>query len=167
CPTIPMIKLADVTAETYPLETKLYYECDKGYRRIKGQYPGIQCQNIDQVASWVYQKFECIDENLLLSMAPTTMLNFTQMPERKKQSPAPQKQEKLPEFDQKGFCGPPKTIPHASLSLRKEYHVGQVLHFRCQSGYTKQSPTSGTSTCKKENGKIIWTQLNMRCTNGS
>ncbi|KFR00957.1 hypothetical protein N306_04812, partial [Opisthocomus hoazin] len=65
------------------------------------------------------------------------------------------------------FCGPPKTIPHASLSLDKRYRVGQVLHFKCQSGYDKRSPTSGTSTCKKVNGKVIWTPLDIRCANDS
>ncbi|KFV09545.1 hypothetical protein N340_13148, partial [Tauraco erythrolophus] len=65
------------------------------------------------------------------------------------------------------FCGPPKIIPHASLSPNKQYYVGQVLHFKCQSGYDKRLPTSGTRVCKKVNGKIIWTSLDMRCTNGS
>lgn len=65
------------------------------------------------------------------------------------------------------FCGPPKTIPHASLSWREQYYVGQVLHFKCQSGYDKRPPTSGTSTCMKLNGKITWTPLAMRCTNDS
>ncbi|KGL91630.1 hypothetical protein N301_07955, partial [Charadrius vociferus] len=65
------------------------------------------------------------------------------------------------------FCGPPRTIPHASLSLNKQYYVGQVLHFKCQSGYDKRSPISGTRTCKKVNGKIIWTHLDMQCTNDS
>ncbi|KFQ85935.1 hypothetical protein N337_08494, partial [Phoenicopterus ruber ruber] len=65
------------------------------------------------------------------------------------------------------FCGPPKTIPHASLSPDKQYYVGQVLHFKCQSGYDKRPPTSGTRRCKKVNDKIIWTPLDMRCTNDS
>ncbi|KFP00348.1 hypothetical protein N300_00520, partial [Calypte anna] len=65
------------------------------------------------------------------------------------------------------FCGPPKPVPHASLSLNKQYYVGQVLHFKCQKGYDKQPPTSGTRTCKKVNGKIIWTSFDMRCTNDS
>lgn len=65
------------------------------------------------------------------------------------------------------FCGPPKTIPHASLSLKGQYYVGQVLHFKCQRGYDKQTPTSGTSTCMKVNGEITWTPLAMQCTNDS
>ncbi|KFQ77900.1 hypothetical protein N335_05045, partial [Phaethon lepturus] len=65
------------------------------------------------------------------------------------------------------FCGPPKTIPHASLSLNKRYYTGQVLHFKCQSGFDKQPPTSGTRTCKKVNGQIVWTALDMQCTNDS
>ncbi|KAM6383767.1 interleukin-2 receptor subunit alpha-like isoform 2-T3 [Alca torda] len=126
CPALPRTKFADVTAETYPVGTRLHYECDNGYRRRGGQKPGIQCQSTQQVASWVYREFECID-----------------------------------------FCGPPKTIPHASLILAKQYYVGQVLHFKCQSGYDKRFPTSGNRTCKKVNGKIIWTPLDMRCTNDS
>ncbi|NXN64821.1 IL2RA protein, partial [Himantopus himantopus] len=167
CPAPPKTKFADATAETYPLGTKLYYECDRGYTRRVGHYPGIWCQSIQQVASWVYKKFECIDEKILFSTAPTMELDLTQKPERITQSPAPQKQENLSEFNQKDFCGPPKTIPHASLSLNKQYYVGQVLHFKCQSGYDKRSPISGTSTCKKVNGKIIWTSLDMQCTNDS
>ncbi|KFQ45327.1 hypothetical protein N333_10700, partial [Nestor notabilis] len=65
------------------------------------------------------------------------------------------------------FCGPPKTIPHAFLSLSKQFYVGQVLHFKCQSGYDKQPPTSGTRECKKVNGKIDWTPLDLQCTNDS
>lgn len=42
------------------------------------------------------------DEKKLLSTAPTMELDFTQKPERKTQSPAPQKQENLSEFGQKG-----------------------------------------------------------------
>ncbi|NXQ96156.1 IL2RA protein, partial [Sagittarius serpentarius] len=162
CPTLPRTKFTDVTADTYPLGTKLYYECDSGYMRRSGQYSGILCQSIQQVASWVYKEFECIDKKILLSTAPTM-----EKPERKTQSPAPQKRENHSEFDQKDFCGSPKTIPHASLSPSKQYYVGQVLHFKCQSGYDKQPPTSGTRTCKKVNGKIIWTPLNMRCSNDS
>ncbi|NWQ91797.1 IL2RA protein, partial [Burhinus bistriatus] len=167
CPAVPRTEFADVTAEMYPVGTKLYYECDNGYMRRGGQYPGIQCQSTQQVASWLYKEFECIDKKILLSMAPTMDLDVTQKPERKPQSPAPQKRENLSEFDQKDFCGPPKTIPHASLSMKKQYYVGQVLHFKCQSGYDKRSPTSGTRMCKKVNGKIIWTPLNLRCTNDS
>lgn len=69
--------------------------------------------------------------------------------------------------DPTDFCGPPKTVPHASLILNKHYYVGQELHFKCQSGYDKRPPTSGTRWCKKVNGKIIWTHLDMRCTNDS
>ncbi|NXX62539.1 IL2RA protein, partial [Scopus umbretta] len=167
CPELPRTEFADVTAETYPLGTKLYYECDSGYTRRSGQYLGISCQSIQQVASWVYKEFECIDEKTLLSMAPMIELDFTQKPERKTQSPAPQKQENLSEFDQKDFCGPPKTVPHASLSLTKQYYMGQVLHFKCQRGYDKRHPISGTRRCEKVNGKIIWTRLDMRCTNDS
>ncbi|NXS46286.1 IL2RA protein, partial [Balaeniceps rex] len=167
CPALPGIKFADVTAETYPLGTKLYYECDSGYTRRSGQYTGIRCRSTEQVASWVYKEFECIDEKTLLSTAPTIELDFTQKPERKIQSPAPQKQENLLEFDQKHFCGPPKTIPHASLSLNKQLYVGQVLHFKCQNGYDKRHPISGTRRCEKVKGKIIWTHLDMRCTNDS
>ncbi|KFO80983.1 hypothetical protein N303_10777, partial [Cuculus canorus] len=65
------------------------------------------------------------------------------------------------------FCGPPKSIPHASLSSEKSYHLGQVLHFKCQSGFDKRLPTSGTRVCKMVNGKITWTPLEMRCTNDS
>ncbi|NXG28313.1 I15RA protein, partial [Dromaius novaehollandiae] len=167
CPPLQRIEFADVAAETYPLGSKLYYECDDGYGRRKGQYSGIRCRSIDGVADWVYQKFECIDKNILLSTAPTVELEFTQKPERKTQSPAPEKRENVPEFDRKAFCGMPKTIPHASLSLKELYNVGQVLHFKCQSGYDKRPPISGTRTCKKVNGKIVWTPLDMRCTNDS
>ncbi|XP_009956033.1 PREDICTED: interleukin-2 receptor subunit alpha-like [Leptosomus discolor] len=167
CPPLPRTEFADVTAETYPVGTKLYYECDSGYARRSGQYSGIRCQRKEQVASWLYKEFECIDERILLSTAPTEELDVTQKPERKTQSPAPHKQENLSEFDQKDFCGPPKAIPHAYLSLNKQYYVGQVLHFKCQSAYDRQPPTSGTLRCKKVNGKIIWTPLDTRCTNDS
>ncbi|OPJ77487.1 interleukin-2 receptor subunit alpha-like [Patagioenas fasciata] len=171
CPDLPRTKFADVSAEMYSLRTKLYYECDSGYTRRSGQYPGIQCKEKQGVASWVYKEFECIvsptDEKKLLSTSPTKEIDFTQKPERKTQSPAPQKQENLTEFGQKDFCGPPKTIPHASLSPRRQYYVGQVLHFKCQSGYDKRPPTSGTSTCVKVNGEVTWTPLAMRCTNDS
>ncbi|NWR64385.1 IL2RA protein, partial [Bucorvus abyssinicus] len=167
CPTPPRTEFADVTAETYPLGTKLYYECESGYSRRKGQYMGILCQSQQHIASWVYRKFECLDEKTLLSTARTMEEVVTQKTEIKTESPAPQKPESLSDFDQKGFCGPPKTFPHAFLSLNKPYYVGQVLHFKCQSGYDKRSPTSGTCTCKKVNGKIIWTHLDIRCTNDS
>ncbi|KAM9028959.1 interleukin-2 receptor subunit alpha isoform 1-T2 [Ara ararauna] len=168
CPTLPTIEFADVTADMYPLRTKLYYECDRGYTRRSGQYLGIQCRSIEQVASWVYKEFECIDERVLLSTAPTMELDVTQKPERKTQkTTAPQKQVNLSASEQKDFCGPPKTVPHASLRLSKHYYVGQVLHFKCQSGYDRRPPTSGTRECKKMNGKIDWTLLDMRCTNDS
>ncbi|KAF1525882.1 Interleukin-2 receptor subunit alpha, partial [Eudyptes chrysocome] len=167
CPVLSRTEFADVTAEMYPLGTRLYYECDSGYTRRSGHYLGIRCQSTEQVASWTYKEFECIDEKILLSMAPAMELDFTQKPERKTQSPAPQKRENLSEFDQKDFCGPPKTVPHASLILNNHYYVGQVLHFKCQNGYDKRPPTSGTRRCKKVNGKIIWTHLDMRCTNDS
>ncbi|CAN0016880.1 unnamed protein product [Bubo scandiacus] len=167
CPTLPRTKFADVTADMYPLGTRLYYECDSGYKRRSGQYLGIRCQSEKEGASWVYKKFECIDEKILLSTAPMMELDFTRKPETKTQSPAPQKRENFSEFHQKDFCGPPKTIPHASLSLNRQYYVGQVLHFKCQSGYNKRSPTSGTRTCKNVDDKIIWTPLDMQCTNDS
>ncbi|XP_037244195.1 sushi, von Willebrand factor type A, EGF and pentraxin domain-containing protein 1-like [Falco rusticolus] len=174
CPALPRTEFADVTADMYPVGTKLYYECDSGYARRSGQYMGIRCQSIGQVASWVYKEFECIanitfptDEKILLSTAPMMELDFTQKPESKTQTPAPQKQENFSKFDQKDFCGPPKTVPHASISLNKQYYVGQVLNIKCQSGYDKRPPTSGTCTCKKVNGKISWTCLDIRCTNDS
>ncbi|NXF75378.1 IL2RA protein, partial [Sclerurus mexicanus] len=167
CPPSPRTEFADVTAEAYAPGTELYYECDSGYDRKSGDHPGIKCNREQQGVSWAYSGFKCIDKNILLSMGPTTELNFTQEPESKTQSPAPQKQEDFSKFDQKNFCGPPKTIPHASLRLKKHYYVGQELHFKCQSGYDKRPPTSGTSTCKKVNGSIIWTPLDMRCTNDS
>ncbi|XP_010148396.1 PREDICTED: interleukin-2 receptor subunit alpha-like, partial [Eurypyga helias] len=167
CPALPRIDFADVAAESYPLGTKLYYKCDEGYKRRSGHYLAIRCQRIHGVVSWVYKKLECVDEKILLSMAPTMELNFTQKPESKRQSSAPQNPGNISEFDQKDFCGPPKTIPHASLSLNKQYYVGQVLHFKCQSGFDKRPPTSGTRTCKKVNGQINWTPLNMQCTNDS
>ncbi|NXW58967.1 IL2RA protein, partial [Eurystomus gularis] len=167
CPALPRTEFADVTAEMYPLGTKLYYECDSGYDRRAGKSAKIQCQRIQQVASWDNKAFECIDKKILLSTAPTMELEFTQKPEKNRQNPTPQQRENLSEFDQKDFCGPPRTIPHASLRMSKKYYVGQVLHFKCQSGYDKRPPTSGTRVCKKEGGKIIWTALDMRCTNDS
>ncbi|XP_062450212.1 interleukin-2 receptor subunit alpha-like [Rhea pennata] len=167
CPLLQRIEFADVAAETYPLGSRLYYECDDGYGRRSGQYPGIECRNTSGIADWFYRKFECIQKKVLLSAAPMVELEFTQKPERETQSPAPKEQENVPEFDRKAFCGVPKTIPHASLRRKERYNVGQVLHFKCQRGYDKRSPTSGTSTCKKVNGKIIWTHLDMRCTNSS
>ncbi|NXG52787.1 IL2RA protein, partial [Psilopogon haemacephalus] len=170
CPDLPLTDFADITAEMYQLETKLYYDCDTGYRRRSGQHSVIRCRSVKQGASWEYKEFECIDEKILLSTAPTTKLNFTQKPERK----TPQKQENFTESDQnvqeviaKDLCGPPRTIPHASLSPRKKFYVGQVVHVKCQSGYDKRPPTSGIRTCKKESGKIIWTPLDVKCTNDS
>ncbi|NXX79881.1 IL2RA protein, partial [Urocolius indicus] len=167
CPTVPRISFADFTAETYPLETRLYYECHRGYTRRSGQYLGIRCESTQQGAEWSYKKFECIDEKILLSTAPRMELNSTREPERKTQSPAPQKQKNVSKSVQKGYCGPPKTMPHASLKLSEQFYVGQVLHFKCQSGYDKQPPTSGTRTCEEVDGEIIWTPLDMRCTNDS
>ncbi|KAM9203950.1 interleukin-2 receptor subunit alpha isoform 1-T1 [Mergus octosetaceus] len=161
CPPVPRTEFADVAAETYPVDTKLYYVCDDGYRRRSGQYLGIRCRNISGTVSWVYKEFECIDEKILFSNAPMMELNFTQET-RKTQSPAPPKQENL-----SGFCGTPKTVPHASLKKDNDYSVGQVLYFKCQAGYDKRPPISGTRTCKKVKGKNMWTPLNMRCTNDS
>ncbi|NXL94711.1 IL2RA protein, partial [Alectura lathami] len=162
CPPPPRTEFADIAAETYPLETKLRYVCDDGYRRKSGQNSGIRCRNISGVASWAYQEFECIDDNFFLSPASKAVSNFTQEPARNTQNPATLKQENL-----SGFCGTPKTIPHASLKVDKNYTVGQVLHFKCKTGYDKRPPTSGTRTCKNVSGKIIWTPLDMRCTNDS
>ncbi|NWU79036.1 IL2RA protein, partial [Onychorhynchus coronatus] len=167
CPDPPRPEFADVTAEIYVPGTKLYYACDSGYDRKSGQHPGIQCNSGQQGASWDYSEFECIDEKMSLPTAPTMELEFTQKPEIKTRSPAPQKHEDLSEFAQKDFCGPPKTVPHASIRLKKPYYVGQVLHFKCQSGYDKRPPTSVSSTCQKVNGIIIWTRLDLRCTNDS
>ncbi|NXY14198.1 IL2RA protein, partial [Atrichornis clamosus] len=167
CPALPTTEFADVSAEMYPPQTKLYYECDSGYDREGGMYAGIQCKSEAQGASWKYSGFKCIDEKTLLSMALTMELDFTQKPERKPRSSAPRKPEDLAEFNHKAFCGPPKAVPHASLSLPQQYYVGQVLHFKCQRGYDKRPPTSGIITCKEVNGKIIWTSLDVRCTNDS
>ncbi|NWU05535.1 IL2RA protein, partial [Cephalopterus ornatus] len=167
CPDPPRTEFADVTAEMYAPGTKMYYVCDKGYDRKSGHHPGIQCNSGQQGAFWDYSEFECIDEKILLPTAPTMELEFTHKPEIKTRSPATQKQEDLPEFAQKDFCGPPKTIPHASIRLKKPYYVGQVLHLKCQSGYDKRPPTSGTSTCKKVNGNITWTPADVRCANDS
>ncbi|NWV04449.1 IL2RA protein, partial [Ptilonorhynchus violaceus] len=170
CPPLPVIEFADVTAEMYPPGTTLYYNCDTGYDRKAGTYPGITCESEQQGAFWRYTGFKCTEKKNLLSSASTRELELTQKPERKPRSPAPQKRTDLPEFDQKGFCGPPEAIPHASISLLQEgqvLQVGQVLHFKCQSGYDKTRPTFGNRTCKKVNGKIIWTSLDMRCTNDS
>ncbi|NWI15292.1 IL2RA protein, partial [Crypturellus soui] len=164
CPPLQRPEFADVV-EAYPLGSKLYYECDDGYKRRKGQYLGIQCKSIDGIADWFYTNFECIHKNILLSTAPAVELDFTQEPERKTQSP--EKQENIPDFDWKAFCGMPKAFPHASIRKNKAYNVGQVLHFKCQSGYDKRPPTSGTSVCKKENGKVVWTPLDIQCTNDS
>ena len=65
CPTLPRTAFVDVTAKAYPLGTKLFYKCDDGYMRRSGQYLGIRCQSIHQVASWVYKDFECIGKWLL------------------------------------------------------------------------------------------------------
>ncbi|XP_058718972.1 interleukin-2 receptor subunit alpha-like [Poecile atricapillus] len=167
CPDLPRPEFADVTAEMYPPQTKLYYKCDPGYDREAGAYLGIQCKSKQQGAVWEYPLFKCFDVKNLLSVAPTMELELTQKPEREPRSPAAQKQRDLSESKQKDFCGPPKTVPHASISLPQKYYVGQVLHFKCQTGYDKRPPTSGNRTCKEVNGKIVWTPLDMRCTNDS
>ncbi|XP_066174958.1 interleukin-2 receptor subunit alpha-like [Sylvia atricapilla] len=167
CPHLSAPDFADVTAEMYSLETKLYYDCDPGYDREAGSYRGIQCRREQQGAVWKYGQFECFDKKNFLSMAPTTDSELTQKPERETRSPVPQKQEDFSESKQKDFCGPPKAIPHASIKLPNEHYVGQVLHFKCWAGYDKRPPTSGSRMCKEENGKIIWTPLDMRCTNDS
>ncbi|NXI81620.1 IL2RA protein, partial [Rhipidura dahli] len=168
CPHLPETEFADVTAEMYPLQTKLYYDCDPGYDRKGGAYPGIQCKSEQQGAVWKYGAFKCYDKKELSSMAPMMELELVEKPEREQRSPAPQKQEDLSDFKQKDFCGPPKAIPHASIRLpQQQYYVGQVLHFRCQAGYDKRPPTFGSRMCKEVNGKLIWTPLDMRCTNDS
>ncbi|KAF2975950.1 hypothetical protein EK904_012678 [Melospiza melodia maxima] len=171
CPRLPATEFADVTAHMYPPPTKLYYECEPGYDREPGTYQGIQCKIEQQGAVWIYKgkkEFKCLDKKKLLSVAPMMELELTQKPELEPMSTAPQKQEDLSESKQKGFCGPPKTIPHAFIRLPQQRHyVGQVLHFKCQTGYDKRPPTFGNRTCKEENGKIFWTPLDMRCTNDS
>ncbi|NWW23340.1 IL2RA protein, partial [Falcunculus frontatus] len=167
CPYLPVTEFADVTAEMYPLQTKLYYKCDPGYDREVGAYPGIQCKSEQHGAVWKYSGFKCFDKKNLSSTAPMMKLELTQKPETEPGSPAPQKQEDLSEFKRKDFCGPPKTIPHASIRLPQQHYVGQVLHFKCQTGYDKRPPTFGSRMCKEVNGKIIWTPLDLRCTNGS
>ncbi|OWK62822.1 hypothetical protein RLOC_00006375 [Lonchura striata] len=166
CPSLPPTEFADVTAEMYPAQTKLYYTCDPGYGR--------------KAKAWVLWHFVLIfvllqlnkcnfstEQKDLSSMDPMMELELTQKPEREPRSPAPQKQEDLSESKQKDFCGPPKTVPHASIRLPQQHYVGQVLHFKCQTGYDKRPPTSGSRTCKEVNGKTFWTPLDMRCTNDS
>ncbi|NWV58221.1 I15RA protein, partial [Daphoenositta chrysoptera] len=167
CPPLPTTEFADVTAEMFPLQTRLYYKCDPGYDREAGAFPIIECKSDKQGAFWNYEGFKCFDKKKLSSTARLMESELTQKPEREPRSPAPQKQEDLSEFRQKGFCDPPKTIPHASIELTPDLFVGQVLHFKCQTGYDKRPPTSGNRTCKKVNDKIIWTPLDMRCTNDS
>ncbi|KAM3673501.1 uncharacterized protein VK521_002329 [Ammospiza maritima maritima] len=169
CPRLPATEFADVTAHMYPPPTKLYYACEPGYDREYGTYQGIECKIEQQGAVWIYnQEFKCLDKKKLLSGASTMTLELTEKPELESMSIAPQKQEDLSESKQKGFCGPPKTIPHAFIRLpQQRYYVGQVLHFKCQTGYDKRPPTFGNRTCKEENGKIFWTPLDMRCTNDS
>ncbi|NXN78001.1 IL2RA protein, partial [Bombycilla garrulus] len=166
CPDPPVTEFADVTAEMYPLQTKLFYKCDPGYDREAGAYPGIQCKSEQQGAVWKYRSFKCLDKKNSSSTAPMMELEPTQQPEREPRSPAPQKQD-LSESEQKDFCGPPRTVAHASISLPQQHYVGQVLHFKCQAGYDKRAPTSGSRTCREVNGKIFWTSLDIRCTNGS
>ncbi|NXJ10574.1 IL2RA protein, partial [Odontophorus gujanensis] len=161
CPQLDT-EFADVAAETYPLKTKLRYECDNGYRRRSGISLTIRCQNISGTASWVYDELVCIDEKLLFSRNHTAKLNSTQEPARETQSPAPLKQVNI-----SSFCGMPKTVPHASLSIQQQYSVGQVLHFKCLTGYNKQLPESGIIMCKNVNGRIIWTPHDAPCTNNS
>ncbi|RLW01979.1 hypothetical protein DV515_00007609 [Chloebia gouldiae] len=167
CPGLPPTEFADVTAEMYPAQTKLYYTCDPGYGRKASEYLGIQCKIEQQGAVWKHQPFKCFEQKDLSSMDPKMELELTQKPEREPRSPAPQKQEDLSESKQKDFCGPPKTVPHASIRLPQQHYVGQVLHFKCQTGYDKRPPTSGSRTCKEVNGKTFWTHLDMRCTNDS
>nr|XP_031359548.1 interleukin-2 receptor subunit alpha [Lonchura striata domestica] len=167
CPSLPPTEFADVTAEMYPAQTKLYYTCDPGYGRKASEYLGIQCKIEQQGAVWKHQLFKCFEQKDLSSMDPMMELELTQKPEREPRSPAPQKQEDLSESKQKDFCGPPKTVPHASIRLPQQHYVGQVLHFKCQTGYDKRPPTSGSRTCKEVNGKTFWTPLDMRCTNDS
>ncbi|XP_066406235.1 interleukin-2 receptor subunit alpha-like isoform X1 [Molothrus aeneus] len=167
CPRLPEPEFADVTADTYPPETKLYYMCDPGYDREASAYAGIQCKIEQQGAVWIYKTFKCLDKKNLSSVAPMTKLELTQKPELEPMSTAPQKQEDLSESKQKGFCSPPKTIPHASIKLPQQHYVGQVLHFKCQTGYDKRPPTFGSRTCQEVNGETFWTPLDMRCTNDS
>ncbi|XP_041269349.1 interleukin-2 receptor subunit alpha-like [Onychostruthus taczanowskii] len=165
CPRVPPSEFADVTADVYPLQTKLYYTCDPGYGREASVYLGIECKSQQQGAVWEHQPFKCIDMKNLSAMAFKTELELTQKPEIEPMSPAPQKQEDLSESTPKNFCGPPKTIPHASIRLPQQHYVGQVLHFKCQTGYDKRPPTSGSRTCKEVDGKTFWTHLDLRCTN--
>ncbi|NXT83148.1 IL2RA protein, partial [Zapornia atra] len=167
CPPPPRTEFADNAIVLYPLGTKLYYECEEGYARRTGQYMGIRCHYTQGAASWTLIDFECVDKKILLSTAPTVELDFTQKPGRKPEGSTSQKQENLTEFYQKGFCGPPKTVPHAFLNLKKQYFVGQVLLFKCQKGFDKEPPISDIHICKKVNGKIIWTSLPIQCTNDS
>ncbi|XP_059703541.1 interleukin-2 receptor subunit alpha-like isoform X1 [Haemorhous mexicanus] len=164
CPHLPPPEFADVTADMYPPQTKLYYECDPGYGRRASAYLGIQCKIEQQGAVWKYQPFKCFDMKNLSSMMD---LELTQKPETEQMSTAPQKQEDLSESKPKDFCGPPKTIPHASIRLPQQHYVGQVLHFKCQTGYEKRLPTFGSRMCKEVDGKTFWTHLDMRCTNDS
>uniref|UniRef100_A0A8C5UHR5 Interleukin-2 receptor subunit alpha n=1 Tax=Malurus cyaneus samueli TaxID=2593467 RepID=A0A8C5UHR5_9PASS len=156
CPRLPVTEFADVTAEKYPLQTKLYYVCDPGYYREGGALPAIKCESEQRGAFWKYGAFKCFDKKNWSSTAPTMEVELTQKPEREPRSPAPQKRQDLSE-----------PIPHASMRLPQDHYVGQVLYFKCQSGYDKRPPTSGSTTCKKVDGKIIWTPLDMRCTNDS
>ncbi|XP_021239994.1 interleukin-15 receptor subunit alpha isoform X2 [Numida meleagris] len=162
CPSLPSNEFADVAAETYPLKTKLRYVCDSGYKRRSGNSLTIRCQNISGTASWVYDELVCIAEKPSFSRNQTAKLNSTPEPARETQSSAPSKQEKI-----SSFCGMPKTVPHTSLSAQQQYSVGQVLHFKCPTGYNKQLPESGTITCKNVNGIIKWMPLDTPCTNDS
>uniref|UniRef100_A0A8U8BF09 Interleukin-2 receptor subunit alpha n=1 Tax=Geospiza parvula TaxID=87175 RepID=A0A8U8BF09_GEOPR len=137
CPLLPPTEFADVTADMYPPETKLYYTCDPGYDREASAYPGIQCKIEQQVLG-----FFSIHRGVSPPCVTWYKTNLD-------------------------FCGPPKTIPHASIRLPQQHYVGQVLHFKCQTGYDKRPPTFGSRTCKEVNGKTFWTPLDMRCTNDS
>uniref|UniRef100_A0A8C9L8J7 Interleukin-2 receptor subunit alpha n=1 Tax=Pavo cristatus TaxID=9049 RepID=A0A8C9L8J7_PAVCR len=162
CPHLSTTEFADVAAETYPLKTKLRYKCDNGYRRRSGNSLTIRCQNVSGTASWVYDELVCIDEKFLFSKNHTAKLNSTQEPARETQSPAPPKQ-----VNNSSFCGMPKTVPHTSLSVHHQYYVGQVLHFKCLTGYNKKLPASGTITCKNVTGRIKWMPFDKPCTNDS
>ncbi|XP_019470920.1 interleukin-15 receptor subunit alpha-like [Meleagris gallopavo] len=162
CPPLSTTEFADVAAETYPLKTKLRYECDNGYRRRSGSSLTIRCLNVSGTASWVHDELVCIDEKFLFSKNHTAKLNSTQESGRETQSPASPKQ-----VNNSSFCGTPKTVLHASLSIQQLYSVGQVLHFTCPTGYNKQLPTSGTITCENVTGRMKWMPLDKPCTNGS
>ncbi|XP_031465591.1 interleukin-15 receptor subunit alpha-like [Phasianus colchicus] len=162
CPPLSTTEFADVAAETYPLKTKLRYECDNGYRRRSGNSLTIRCLNVSGTAAWVHDELVCIDEKFLFSKNHTAKLNSTQEPARETQSPAP-----LKKVNNSSFCGMPKTVLHASLSVKQQYSVGQVIHFTCPTEYNEQLPNTGTITCMNVTGRIKWMPLDKPCTNGS